>query len=754
MIRKNLLATVVVATILIAAAWSAQVTIPYPPAYQTTIRSSEMLANLNALTAGINSINDTQIASNAAITGSKILAGSLGATQFDAGTVASFTLLKGHVASATNVHGLAAGVAVLGASATQTITNKTLDSTNSIAGEAINSGTVADARVASTLCRDSELTTHSGDSSDPHGATLTQTTIVSDSVDGVDVSAHVADASDPHGATLTQTTIVSNSVDGVDISAHVADASDPHGSTLTQTAIACNSVDGVDPSALSATVTAHNSDASDPHGSTLTQTAITCNSVDGVDVSAHVADTSTHGITSTIVGISETQSLTNKTLGTGCSYSGTAIPAANLVLTAVEESSEIDSDISTHNAVTTAHGATGAVMGTTNIQTVTNKAFSTGCSYAGTAIPAANLVLTTVEESSEIDSDIAVHNALNAAHGCTNIASATALSAHTGDASDPHGATLTQTAIVSNSVDGVDVSAHVADTSTHGVATAIVGTTETQTLTNKSISGEQINSGTVADARVASTLCRDSELTAHSGDASDPHGATLTQTTIVCDSVDGVDISAHTGDSSNPHGTTLTQTTIVSDSVDGVDISAHVADTTTHGVAGAIVGISDTQTLTNKTFSTGSIADAVTRSATFPLVNAWLGTAVAGPFTNGAAAVKITFASETVDLGSDYSAGTFTAPFKGLYLINARIVFSSYSGNCIVDLLLYVEGALVEGSETTALIDGQGTAVLSTTRLLNSGDTVDFYGQSTGGHCSAASNSGSSISITCLTAMP
>ena len=45
------------------------------------------------------------------------------------------------------------------------------------------------------------FTAHTDDASDPHGATLTQTTIVSDSVDGVDVSAHVTDNSDVHGCT-------------------------------------------------------------------------------------------------------------------------------------------------------------------------------------------------------------------------------------------------------------------------------------------------------------------------------------------------------------------------------------------------------------------------------------------------------------------------------------------------------------------------------------------------------------------------
>ena len=43
-----------------------------------------------------------------------------------------------------------------------------------------------------------------------------------------------------------------------------------------------------------------------------------------------------------------------------------------------------------------------------------------------------------------------------------------------------------------------DFATHVADTSTHGVAGAIVGTTDTQVLTNKTLTAPTINNGTVS----------------------------------------------------------------------------------------------------------------------------------------------------------------------------------------------------------------------------------------------------------------
>jgi len=96
---------------------------------------------------------------------------------------------------------------------------------------------------------------------------------------------------------------------------------------------------------------------------------------------------------------------------------------------------------------------------------------------------------------------------------------------------------------------------HIAATAAHGATGAIVGTTNAQTIQNKtidatnSISGEAVNSGTVADARVASTIARDSEVSAA--------------------------------------------------------VSAHASTGATHGVGSQIMGVSDSQAVYNKTFYSG-----------------------------------------------------------------------------------------------------------------------------------------------------
>ena len=162
---------------------------------------------------------------------------------------------------------------------------------------------------------------------------------------------------------------------------------------------------------------------------------------------------------------------------------------------------------------------------------------------------------------------------------------------------------------------------HTDATATHGVSGAVVGTTDTQTLTNKSISGEQINSGTVADARIDSAICRDSELTTHA------------------------------------------------------DLTA------AHGATGAVMGTTNTQTVTNKTMSTGCT---------------WGGTAV--PVANGGTGAT-TAAEGLAALGGASLNGSSTVNFniKNIYgaLSNQSAPTYSFTGD--TDTGVYSNGSNVLG---------------------------------------------------------
>jgi len=177
--------------------------------------------------------------------------------------------------------------------------------------------------------------------------------------------------------------------------------------------------------------------------------------------------------TDTIVGRATTDTLTNKSISGEQINSGTVAEAR--IHGDIARDSEVSSAVSTHAGLTETHGATGAVVGTTNTQTLTNK-------------------------------------------------------------------TLTAPKIATISNTGTITFPTATDT--------LVGRATTDTLTNKSISGEQINSGTVAEARIHGDIARDSEVSSA--------------------------------------------------------VSTHAGLTATHGVSGALVGTTDTQTLTNKTLSTGS----------------------------------------------------------------------------------------------------------------------------------------------------
>lgn len=181
-------------------------------------------------------------------------------------------------------------------------------------------------------------------------------------------------------------------------------------------------------------------------------------------------------------------------------------------------------------------------------------------------------------------------------------------SSHRTSTSNPHSTTAAQVGAYTTSqvdtllaakADSTSLTSHTsASSGVHGVSGSVVGTTDTQTLSNKTINANSNTIENLANSNISSGASIAYSKLALSGSlqASDlSSGFILPWAKLSKTGADLADIPSRSHTDLQDIGSNT-----------HAQIDTHIAASTAHGTVSAVVGISDTQTLTNKTISASS----------------------------------------------------------------------------------------------------------------------------------------------------